>query len=143
MAVLAVSAAAPPAPAQSQTAGRVVVSAKVDSRVLDRAQSEPVMPVFIVLEHQPQREIFAQAEGLNALYRQVAESRYRRAAERASPDAEELRQARKAVDEVVLRTRQQAFQAIAQAIGAEQQTLRVGCAGSGRLASGVTWESTC
>ncbi len=87
---------------------------KIHPRVLERAQSEPVIPVFIVLEHQPQREILARAESANALYRQVAESRYRQA-----PGAE----ARVAAEGVLLRTRRQAFQAIEQAIGPQQDAL--------------------
>ncbi|HXN46112.1 MAG TPA: S8 family serine peptidase, partial [Bryobacteraceae bacterium] len=80
---------------------------KIHPRVRERAQSEAAVPVFIVLEHQPQREIFQRAESANALYREVAESR----------------QAREAAEAVVLRTRQQAFQAIEQAIGPEQDAL--------------------
>ncbi|HXN47601.1 MAG TPA: S8 family serine peptidase, partial [Bryobacteraceae bacterium] len=80
---------------------------KIDPRVRERAQSEAAVPVFIVLEHQPQREIFQRAESANALYREVAESR----------------QSREAAEAVVRRTRRQAFQAIEQAIGPEQDAL--------------------
>ena len=93
---------------------------KIDPRVLERARSEAAVAVFIVLEHQPQREILQRAESANALYREVAESRYRQAAERALTNPEELRQAREASEAVVLRTRQQAFQEIQQAVGTEQ-----------------------
>lgn len=122
-ALLAASAAAPPALGQTRTAGSVVVSPKIDPRVRERAQSETAIPVFIVLDHQPQREIFARARAANALYGQVAESRYRQAAERALSNGEEVRQAREAADAVVLRTRQQAFQAIEQAVVPEQEAL--------------------
>ncbi len=91
---------------------------KIDPRVRERAQSEAAVPVFIVLAHQPQREIYQRAESANALYRQVAESRVRQAA-----GAGELRLAREAAEAVVLRTRQQAFQAIEQAVGPEQDAL--------------------
>ncbi len=91
---------------------------KIDPQVRERAQSEAAVPVFIVLAHQPQREILQRAESANALYRQVAESRYRQAA-----GAAELREAREAAESVVLRTRQQAFQAIEQAVGPEQDAL--------------------
>jgi subtilisin family serine protease/sugar lactone lactonase YvrE len=100
-----------------------VLGQKIDPRVVERAQSTPLTPVFIVLEHQPQREVLARVESANALYRQVAESRYRQAASRSFPDAEELRQAREATETVLLRTRQQAFQAIEQAVGQEQDAL--------------------
>ncbi len=96
---------------------------KIDPRVVQRAQSEAAVPVFIVLEHQPQREAFQRAESANALYRQVAESRYRQAAERALGGGADLRQAREAAEAVVLRTRQQAFQAIEQAVGPQQDVL--------------------
>ena len=95
-----------------------VFGQKIDPRVRERAQSGATVPVFIVLEHQPQREIFQRAESANALYRHVAESRVRQPA-----GAEELRQAREASEAVVLRTRQQAFQAIEQAVGPEQDAL--------------------
>ena len=109
------------APPPSRAA--VVVSPKVRPRVAEQVQSEPVIPVFIVLKHQPQREIVQQAEGTNALYRQAAEARYRQAAWETFPAADELRQAREAVDAAVLRTRQQAFRAIEQAIKPEQDVL--------------------
>jgi subtilisin family serine protease len=96
---------------------------KIHPRVLERAQSEPLIPVFIVLTHQPQREIVQQAEGANALHRQASEARYRQAAEAMFPRADELRQARDAVDTVVLRTRQQALRATEQAIRPEQDEL--------------------
>ncbi len=98
--------------------GLAAAAPKIDPRVRERARSEAAVPVFIVLAHQPQREILQRAESANALYRQVAESRYRQAA-----GAEELRQARETADAVVLRTRQQAFQAIEQAVGPEQDAL--------------------
>jgi subtilisin family serine protease/sugar lactone lactonase YvrE len=91
---------------------------KIEPRVRERAQSEAAVAVFIVLDHQPQREIFQRAESANALYRQVAESRVRQAA-----GATELRHAREAAEAVTLRTRQQAFQAIEQAVGPEQNVL--------------------
>ncbi len=122
-AVLAAAAAALPAPGQAPIAGHVVVSAKIHPRVLERAQSEPVIPVFVVLENQPQREILERVESVNALYQRVAESRHRQAAQQAFPDAERLRQAREAAEAVLLRTRQQAFQAIEQAIRPEQEAL--------------------
>jgi subtilisin family serine protease len=122
-ALVAASAAAPPALGETRTAGRVVVSPRIDPRVRERAQSEPAIPVFIVLEHQPQGEILAQAKATNALYRQVAESRYRQASEPALANVEEVRQAREAADAVVLRTRQQAFQAIEQVVAPEQEAL--------------------
>jgi subtilisin family serine protease len=96
---------------------------KIEPRVQERARSEGTVPVFIVLSHQPQREILQRAESANALYRQVAESRYRQAAERALGGATELRQAREAAEAVTVRTRQQAFQAIEQAVGPEQDVL--------------------
>ncbi len=120
---LAAAVNAPPSLGQTREAGGIVVSAKIHPHALERAQSEPLVPVFIVLEHQPQREIVQQAEGTNALYRQAAEARYRQAAETMLPRADELRQARQAVDAVVLRTRQQAVRAIEQAIKPEQDEL--------------------
>ncbi len=118
VAALATVVAAPSALGQTRQAGSAVVSAKIHPRVLERARSESSVPVFIVLEHQPQREILQRADGDSALYRQVAESRYRQAV-----GAEELRQARDATEAVLLRTRQQAFQAIEQAVGPEQDAL--------------------
>ncbi len=128
---LAASAAAPPALGQTRTTGSVVVSPRIDPRVRERAQTEPAIPVFVVLEHQPQAEIFARARAANALYRQVAESRYRQAAEPALSNVEELRQAREALDSVVLRTRQQAFQDIEQAVGPQQDALEARLRGLG------------
>jgi len=106
---------------------------KIDPRVLSRAQSEATVAVFIVLERQPQREILERAESANGLYRQVAESRYRQAAERALTGSEELRQARKAAEAVTLRTRQQAFQAIQQAVGPEQDVMESRLRGLGAM----------
>jgi uncharacterized protein (TIGR03437 family) len=120
---LNVIAAAQPAGAQTRTGGSVVVSAKIDPRVRERAQSEPPIPVFTVLRYQPQREIFERAKAASALHLQVAESRYQQAARLTFASAEELRQAREALDAVVLRTRQQAFQDIQQAIGRDQDAL--------------------
>lgn len=91
---------------------------KVDPRIRERAQSEAAVPVFIVLAHQPQREISQRTESANALYGQVAESRGHQAV-----GAEELREARAAAEAVLLRTRKQAFQAIEQAVGPEQDAL--------------------
>ncbi len=130
-AVLAAIAAAPSARAQTRAAGRVVVSPRIDARVVERAQSGLTIPVFIVLAHQPQREVFQQAQSSNALYRQLAESRYRSAIERVTKDAEELRQAREGADAVLLATRRQAFQAIDQAIGPEQTALETKLKGLG------------
>jgi subtilisin family serine protease len=112
-------------------AGRAVTSPKIHPQLRVRAQSESMIPVFIVLAHQPQRELFRQAEGANALYRQVAESRYRQAAQSVSQNAEEIRQAREAADAVLLRTRRQAFQAIEQAIRPEQDVLESRLTGLG------------
>ena len=116
---------------QARGAGQSVVLPKIDARVVERAQSGLTVPVFIVLGHQPQRELLDRAENDNSLYRQVAESRYRQAAERALPDAVELRQAREAAEAVLLRTRRQAFQAIDQAIGPEQDALGARLTGLG------------
>ncbi len=106
-AVFAVVAAAPLVYGQTPRAGRAVVNPKIHPRVLERAQKETVIPVFIVLAHQPQREILERTRSVNALYRQMAESR----------------QAREEAEAVTLRTRRQAFQAIEQAIGPEQDAL--------------------
>ncbi len=109
LAVLAAVASAPPA------LGQEVASPKIHPRIVERAQSEAaVIPVFIVLVNQPQREILERAESANALYRQVAESHYQQV-----PGAE----TRVAAEGVLLRTRRQAFQAIEQAVGPEQEAL--------------------
>jgi len=86
----------------------VIGDGKIDSRLRERPQSEAVIPVFIVLAHQPQYEIMRRAEGPAALRRQLAESGY---------------QAREAADAIVLETRREAFQAIERAIGPEQDAL--------------------
>jgi subtilisin family serine protease len=116
---------------KARSSGRAVISAKIHPRVLARAQSESVIPVLIVLTDQPQPEIVRQAESANALYRQIAESRYDQLAQQQFPDAAQLAQARAEEDAVILRTRQQAFQAIGRIIGPEQDALESRLTGLG------------
>jgi subtilisin family serine protease len=123
VAILAAGAAATPAFAQTE--------ARIQPRVLELAKTGQVIPVFIVLAHQPQRELLERAESANAVYHQVAESRYRQAAERPAPNAEELRQAREEAEAVLLRTRAQAFQTVEQAVGPEQDALEAHLKGLG------------
>ncbi len=126
VALLAAAGAVLPA-AFGQAAG----SAKIDPRVAARAQAEARIPVFVVLKTQPQAAMFQDAEAAQALSQQIAESRYQRLAGQAFPDSEELSRARAAAEAVTLRTRQQAFQAIEQAIGPEQDALESRLAGWG------------
>ena len=101
--------------------------------MLARALTEATIPVLIVLAEQPQAELFREAEGANALYQEMADSRVSQLIQQQFPDAGQLRQARDEADAVTLRTRQQAFQAIDRAIGPEQDAL------AGRLAG---WGAT-
>ncbi len=108
---------------KARSIGQVVVSPKIDPRVSARAQSQTPIRVFVVLTDQPQAGIFQQVEAANALSQQIAESQYRRVAGQPFPSVAELSQAGAAVDAVVLATRQQAFQAIEQAIKPEQDAM--------------------
>jgi subtilisin family serine protease len=109
------------------SAGQVTVSPKIDPRVTARAQSEAVIPVFVVLKNQPQAGILQQVEAANALSRQIAESQVRRALSTTS----ELDQAGAALEAVILQTRQQAFQAIEEAIRPDQDAMQSRLAGLG------------
>ena len=108
---------------KAHSAGQVVVSPKIDPRLSARAQSQTPIRVFIVLADQPQAGIFQQVEAANALAQQIAESQYQRVAGQPFASAAELSQTGAAVDAVVLKTRQQAFQAIEQAIKPEQDAM--------------------
>ncbi|HXN48048.1 MAG TPA: S8 family serine peptidase, partial [Bryobacteraceae bacterium] len=104
---------------------------KIDPRVTQRAESEERVPVFIVLEHQPQAEIFAQAESANALSQTIAESEVRRLAANGLPDPDSHRKAQAAVDAVILETRQRAFEAIDREVRPEQDAMASRLAGWG------------
>jgi len=104
---------------------------KIDPLVAERAQSDALVPVFIVLKHQPQAEIYQQAESASALSQRIADSGVARLAGQPLASLEELGKAQAAADAVTLDTRRQAFQAIEQAVGPEQDALKSRLAGLG------------
>ena len=104
---------------------------KIDPRVAQRAESEERVPVFIVLEHQPQAEIFGQVESASALSQTIAESEVRRLAANGLPDPDSHRKAQAAVDAVILETRQRAFEAIERELRPEQDAMASRLAGWG------------
>ncbi len=125
-------AVSPAAFAQKRrSAGQTIGNPKIDPRLSARAQSQTPIRVLVVLTDQPQAGIFQQVEGANALAQQIAESQYQRVAAQPFASLAELSQAGAAVDAVVLQTRQQAFQAIEQAIGPEQDAMESRLAGWG------------
>lgn len=87
--------------------------------------------VFIILKNQPQKAIYERSQGASQLRRGIVEGRYSEITRQVLPNAESLRQAREAVDQVEVETRQAAFQEIEQAIGAEQAALEAAVAGMG------------
>ncbi len=117
-ALVAASAVVPPAAIGQPSVG---TATKIDHRLRERAASEAVIPVLVVLARQPQYEMMRQAEGTNALRRQIAESR---------PNGK----SREAAEAVVLETRREAFQAIERAIGPEQDALEARLKGLGASA---------
>jgi subtilisin family serine protease len=133
VALIGIGAAASPAAfaQKPRIAGQTVVSPKIDPRLSARAQSQTPIKVFVVLTDQPQAGIFQQVEAANALSQQIAESQYQRVAGQPFSKLAEVSQAGAAVDAVVLQTRQQAFQAIEQAIGPEQDAMESRLAGWG------------
>ena len=126
VALVVLGAAVPAALAQN-----ALTRAKIDPRVTERAQTGALVPVFIVLEHQPQAEIYRQAESASALSQMIADSGVARLAGQPFVSPEELGKAQAAADSATLETRRRAFQAIEQAVGPERDALRSRLAGLG------------
>src|ERR1017187_2705728 len=105
--------------------------AKIDPRVAERAQSDALVPIFIVLKHQPQAEIYQQAQSANALSQMIADSQVQRLAGQSFGGVEEMSKAQAAAEAGTLETRRLAFQAIEQTVGPDQATLKSRLTGLG------------
>ena len=111
--------------------GELVAFEKIAPQVREMAQTNAFIQVFVVLVRQPQKEIFERAQGASRLRREIVEGRYRQLGNMIFPASEALQQAREAVDQVEVETRQAAFREIDDAIGAEQTALETDLAGMG------------
>jgi subtilisin family serine protease len=111
--------------------GELVTPEKIHPQVRAQAQANALIPVFVVLVHQPQKEIFERAQAASRLRREIVEGRYRQLENMLFPAPEALQQAREAVDQVEVETRQSAFLEIDDSIAAEQVTMETDLAGMG------------
>jgi uncharacterized protein (TIGR03437 family) len=96
------------------------ISPQLRAAIADGAQ---VLPVFILLRHQPHAEVLERVEGAGNLELRIAEDEYRRLAGLSFPPRVELDKARERVEAALLDVRQRAFKEIAAEIGPEQDAL--------------------
>ena len=96
------------------------ISPKLRAAIADGAQ---LLPVFILLRHQPHAEVLERVEGAGNLELRIAEDEYRRLAGLSFLPRVELDKARERVEAALLDVRQRAFKEIAAEIGPEQDAL--------------------
>lgn len=101
-------------PKQSRPAA-VFRAPKIDPALREAAKTRTILPVLVYLTFQPQRQILEAVEGAASLLLSVAESRYAEIARRAPDTREDLADAHKPVDEIVLEIRKEAARRIQQA----------------------------
>jgi len=96
------------------------ISPKLRAAIADGAQ---LLPVFILLRHQPHAEVLQRVEGDGNLEVRIAEDEYQLLAALPFPPRVELDKARERVEAALLDVRQRAFKEIAAEIGPEQDAL--------------------
>jgi Subtilisin-like serine proteases len=111
--------------------GELVTPERIHPQVRALGQTNAFIQVFVVLVHQPQKEIFERIQAASRLRREIVEGRYQALEDMIFPPSEVLQQAREAVDQVELETRQAAFLEIEQSIGPEQTALESDLIGMG------------
>ena len=102
-----------------------IAAGVVDSKVQDLVRAgAQTLPVFIVLQHQPHREVLDRYEGPARLRLKVLEGRYTELSRQVMPSETQLSLARGELEREMLEVRQAAFREIEAQVGPEQDDVQ-------------------
>ena len=96
---------------------------KVSAKLRAMAQAGGFLPVFVVLRSQPHREILERHESASRLKLDILEDRYLQLQRQTFAAEAELQEAKVALEEAALQTRQAAFKEIQAEIGPGQEAI--------------------